>query len=122
MAKNVCAIHKCPLIAFPGGEMACWTAYTQRLIGRRIMDIALDEGAVVWIFENHRHLPLQGWAGNKKATRSPLEAEALLDLMAGLVLLEAAWDSRKGEGQLVVGEFSPHAAEPLWGVRVKTRE
>lgn len=96
--------------------MACWVTYTQRLVGHKIMDIVIDEGTTVWIFDNHLTLPLKGWVGNEKASSSPAEAEALLEVMAGTKLLEARWDQEEGRGHLIVGDFTLGDVAPWWGV------
>jgi len=121
MSKLTCAIHGCPMIEFKDGSVACWVAYVQQLIGHKVVDIAVDDGVVVWIFDNYMTVPLIGWKGNKKASSDKEEADALLDIMDGATLLEVFWDAEDNQGHLTVGDVETtieegEVAEPWWGI------
>ncbi len=120
MSKLTCAIHGCPVIEFEDGSVVCWVAYAQQLIGHKVVDIAVDDGVVVWIFDNYMIIPLIGWKGNKAAHESEKEANALLDIMDGATLLEVFWDTEDNQGHLTVGDVETieegEVAEPWWGI------
>ena len=122
MSKLTCAIHGCPMIECEDGSVVCWVAYAEQLVGHKIVDIAVDDGVVVWIFDNYATIPLIGWKGNKTA-QNESEAAALLDIMDGATLLEVFWDTEDNQGHLTVGdvetiEEGEAVAEPWWGVTV----
>ncbi len=119
MSKLRCAIHGCPVIEYGDGSVVCWVAYAQQLIGHKVVDIAVDDGVVVWIFDNYMIIPLIGWKGNKTA-QDEAEANALLDIMDGATLLEVFWDTEDNQGHLTVGDIEVieegEIAEPWWGI------
>ncbi len=116
MSKLTCAIHGCPVIEFEDGLVVCWVAYAQQLIGHKVVDIAVDNGVVVWIFDNYKTLSLIGWKGNKAAREREKEANALLGIMDGATLLEVVWDSEENQGHLIVGDVKAMEEEPWWGI------
>ena len=116
MSKLTCAIHGCPVIEFEDGSVACWVAYAQQLIHHQIVDIVVDNGVVVWIFDNYKTLSLIGWKGNKAAREREKEANALLGIMDGATLLEVVWDSEENQGHLIVGDVKAMEEEPWWGI------
>lgn len=116
MKTRTCAIHGCPIIDLGDGTAFCWVEYNQLLIGHKIIDIAFDNGVVMWIFDNYMLIPLTGWHGNKDADVHD-EEYTLLNIMAGATLLEVEWDVEDNEGHLIVGEKEPDGTvEHWWGV------
>ena len=118
MKTLTCAIHGCPIINFEDGTAFCWMEYTRLLIGHKIIDIAIDNGVVICIFDNYRLVPLTGWHGNKDAAVQD-EEYTLLNIMAGATLLEVLWDTEENEGHLIVGEKESDGTVENWrGVTV----
>ena len=114
LTKQTCKIHHCPIIEFEDGKVACWVAYAQQLIGHTIVDIVVDEGVLVWIFENYMTIPLTGWFGNKSLAQSGWNVDTHLDIMAGAVLLDVSWDVEDDQGHLLVGEENMADMEEYW--------
>lgn len=120
MNQLTCAIHGCPIIDIGDGRAVCWVERAQQLLGHQIVDIAIDDGVVVWIFENYKTIFLVGWKGNKRACQEK-EADALLDVMQGGTLLEATWNREKNQGYLEVGnaKLKGKIIEPWWGINLR---
>lgn len=108
------------MIDFGDGVVACWVAYTQQLIGHKIVDIAIDHGEIVWIFDNYLTIPLTGWVGNKSSQTFD-DADTHLRIMEGGVLLDVVWDVEESQGQLTVGELDEESKEEeyWWGITIQ---
>ena len=98
MPDPICPQHHCPMPRI-AGRRACLLEAARAALGLAVTDLARTAGQVVLLFPDGRALPLPGWPGNRRAA-DPAEAEALLDVLAGLVLVGADWQASAGSLEL----------------------
>jgi hypothetical protein len=107
MIVTTCPHHHSPLVDLHG-QIVCLATQAESLLGQCLVDLVVEDGIVVLLFPNGEPLPLPGWSGNQRAQDED-SADALLEILAGCCLTEAAWQN--GRGRILLGD-TPQT--PCW--------
>ncbi len=93
-----CPKHNCPMVRI-GAQEVCLLAYAEGLVGKAVVDLAVDDGLTVLILQGNAPLPLPGWKGNARAASDEEDADGLLEVLDEMYLVGA---KRSGEHTLTL--------------------
>ena len=91
--SDFCPEHECPMVK-AGSETVCLWERANSVVGREIVDLIVDDGETVLLFDGGGILPMHGWSGNARAAEDDESADGLLDVLEENYLLAAEPDER----------------------------